>query len=125
MSQFDEKAAEQAATENNFLDIDDGYTFASNEGIAFIAGARWQHSQDAAKIAELEAEVERLKAAMSFHQPKAGESIDILSMLRERDQLAERLRVAIEALEFYANPNFESNKGSRARQVLEKLKETK
>ena len=135
MSHFDEKAARENSSGNP----------------TFITGARWQHSQDAAKIAELgnqleiermrlagcsvaalgyfdgcndeynsaslqdvlalrtkadqqaakiaelEAEVEKTKQDMHLVVSSAGKDL-----IAERDQLAEKLRTAVEVLEWFA-----------------------
>ena len=186
MSHFDEKAARENSSGNP----------------TFITGARWQHSQDAAKIAELgnqleiermrlagcsvaalgyfdgcndeynsaslqdvlalrtkadqqaakiaelEAEVERLRChaktiresaantALNTRFPdgtgvttvvdtKTKKTLNIFDTLRERDQLAEKLRVACEALEFvasdYPKSYIHDTDQEKARQALKKV----
>lgn len=41
--------------------------------------------------------------------------------IKERDELKAKLNEAKVALEFYANPHFESNKGERARKLLKDI----
>lgn len=126
MSQFDEKAALQYG-------YDQGWHLYDTR--QFVAGARWQHSQDAAKIAELEAEVEALIIKGNRWREMAEANEDRLLLFEEsirhsfkerEDQLAEKLRIATEALEEASEWNrvddVNGEAGRIAKQALEKLK---
>lgn len=43
----------------------------------------------------------------------------------QKAQDAEKLEIAVKALEFYSNPHFESQKGYKAKEALEQIKEMK
>jgi chromosome condensin MukBEF ATPase and DNA-binding subunit MukB len=89
VSEFDEKAAMTAAEfEPNIDCISD-----------FVDGARWQHSQLSARVAELEERV------AFYYEQRDNMQQAALELGPKIDELQQKLAVAEKALEFIASPN--------------------
>jgi hypothetical protein len=107
--EFDEGAAQQVRIERSYNTLfgimkDTG----ENARIGFVDGARWQHSQDAARIARAEMETHKANAQAMCDKLTAAEA---------------KLAVAVEALELIAGARCAWQLSqSIAREALEKIK---
>jgi hypothetical protein len=116
--EFDEGAAQQVRIERSYNTLfgimkDTG----ENARIGFVDGARWQHSQDAARIARAEMWSRADRSLMETHKANAQAMCDKLTAAEAK------LAVAVEALELIAGARCAWQLSqSIAREALEKIK---